>query len=569
MKWQLLILGLLLFGCVASVGAVRENFQTFSGNLISTGGYPTSIDIYNSSSGQVSFYMEAYFYPSGGYIINTQPSPFTYAAVDQLSDGIYGCLGISLLDSGGNVLSDYHTISVNGHRLEVKMIGSQPTYIVDGSTIHTGSILNINPSSFKVITANCGPTAVDNYLVGESDHHLVGGLPINWSIQRDFINPAATGVYAWNPQTSKWVLADSHYFYIDADTDTTDNIYTENFNIINYNVGWIANTTVIDSRVGWHRLQYDVNQFLNSPNPSSASGIPDGHYYAAFEHSAPDGGISSPSARGDIWVISNGASVSWDKTDYPRGDTGIVTYAITDGYYDTGTYSYRIDTIDIFGNVKKTQTINSQTGTVTIPLTETTYPTGVYYAEVIATKSGTDYVMNYAGMEVTGYIYFNGYVMNAETGSVLSGVNINVTQGTSTKTSTSLTGGLWNSSNNWLSGSPITLNTSLSGYTSDLLSITPPTAKSISLNISLIPSPATSTGVSIGGVVRDNVYSNPITGASVVVRNTTSGEYQTKTTNIAGFYRADNLYSGRLYDIWSSKTGYGNSTVVQKQAVGV
>ena len=84
----------------------------------------------------------------------------------------------------------------------------------------------------------------------------------------------------------------------------------------------------------------------------------------------------------------------------------------------------------------------------------------------------------------------------------------------------------------------------------------------------MLPNPATNSGVSIGGIVRDNVYSNLIPGASVVVRNTTSGEYQIKTTNIAGYYRADNLYSGRLYDVWSSKTGYGNSTVAQKLAVG-
>ena len=176
--------------------------------------------------------------------------------------------------------------------------------------------------------------------------------------------------------------------------------------------------------------------------------------------------------------------------------------------------------------------------------------------------------MNYASTEIVGYVFFSGYVMNAETGAVLSGANINVTQSTSSSTSTSLTGGIWNSSNNWLSGTAISINTTASGYFQDVLSFTPLTAKTINLNISMLPNPATNSGVSIGGIVRDNVYSNPIPGASVVVRNTTSGEYQIKTTNIAGYYRADNLYSGRLYDVWSSKTGYGNSTVAQKLAVG-
>jgi hypothetical protein len=467
----------------------------------------------------------------------------------------------------------YPDIGVS-ERWELKMIGGTPTVFRNGVQYATGPIQSINPSYFEVGLQGGsrygagGSVYSDNYLIGESDHHVVGALPSNWSILRDLINPSATGVYAWNPTTSTWVSMNSNYFYIDADTDTTDNIYTENFKIYNYDYGFVVNTTTIDSTIGEHVIEYSLPQFLTSVNPVSASGIPDGHYYAAFEHSAPDGGISQ--ARGDFWVISSGASINWDKNTYAQNDAATIAYSVSAGYWNTATYSYRVDVVDIAGSVKKTQLVNTQTGNVQISdLDATTYPQGVYYAEIIATDSSkVDHIMNYAPMSVTGYIYFTGYVMNAETGAVLSGANINVTQSTSSSTSTSLTGGIWNSSNNWLSGTPIVLNTTLTGYTQDLLSLTALSAKSITLNISLIPSPATTVGTSIGGIVRDNVYSNPIPGASVVVRNTTSGEYQIKTTNIAGYYRADNLYSGRLYDVWSSKTGYGNSTVAQKLAVG-
>ena len=39
MKWQLLLVGLLLMGCVASVGAVRENFQGWGASGISGVGF--------------------------------------------------------------------------------------------------------------------------------------------------------------------------------------------------------------------------------------------------------------------------------------------------------------------------------------------------------------------------------------------------------------------------------------------------------------------------------------------------------------------------------------------------
>jgi hypothetical protein len=39
--------------------------------------------------------------------------------------------------------------------------------------------------------------------------------------------------------------------------------------------------------------------------------------------------------------------------------------------------------------------------------------------------------------------------------------------------------------------------------------------------------------------------------------------------NISGFARVDNLVNGNLYSVWSSKTGYGNSSVKQIVAVGV
>jgi hypothetical protein len=158
--------------------------------------------------------------------------------------------------------------------------------------------------------------------------------------------------------------------------------------------------------------------------------------------------------------------------------------------------------------------------------------------------------------------------MNAETGAILPGATILVSQPSKIYTSTSESTGFWNSSHKWIVGIPTHINTTIAGYTSDYLTITPLLSGTIKVNISLLPDSSTFTGVSIGGIVRDNQYGNPVPSATVIVRNSTYSESQTKTTNIAGYYHADNLYSGRWYDVWSSKTGYRNSTVALKQAVG-
>jgi hypothetical protein len=177
--------------------------------------------------------------------------------------------------------------------------------------------------------------------------------------------------------------------------------------------------------------------------------------------------------------------------------------------------------------------------------------------------------MNLSKMTLNGNVSINGYVMNAETGATLPSASMLVSQGSRIYPVTSDSNGFYTSASRWAVGSITNISTSLSGYTSDSISFTPLVAGIVKVNISLMPSTPSFTGVSIGGIVRDSQYSNPVPSASVVVRNSTYGESQTKTTNIAGYYRADNLYSERWYEVWSSKNGYRNSTVVLKQAVGV
>jgi hypothetical protein len=558
MKRILILLMLVLL--VAPVVGIKENFQDWSLDSALTtspdsNGVVPSVYIYNTA-GYVGLVMSPGGSCSGGSsIINTVPSLTTYSAIDVEGGNLVGAT-VYLYDSAtpANVMASYDITS--GTRLELKMVGGSPTTYHDGILVATGGVLSQNPSQIRWRVRGCGMPVFDNVVYGETDHHLTGSLPTNWTIQRDFINPAATGVYAWNPNTGVWVLKNSQYFYVEADKE---GLTAETLSIRHIG-GTVINATSLSPVHNF--VQYNLTQFLTT-STSVGSIVPDGQYSVSWDTMSPPNWYADT-----FWITSSGATVNWDKAQYQTSDTASIAYVISGGYYDTSAtgYTYTMEITDVYGVVKQTTVLGAISGAVSVPLNEATYPVGVYYAQVKATKKSdlSVYIMAYDGMEMQAYVVFNGYVMSAENGTVLSGATINMTQGTSTLISTSGSGGVWNSSNNWLSGSAINITTNKTGYTTDILSVLPLSGRSIFLNISLLQTNPTYSGVSIGGVVRDNVYGNPVTSATYWVQN---GTAYSSTTNIAGFARVDNLPEATWYNVWSSKTGFGNSSVVPVLAV--
>ena len=550
-----LFLLLVLILCIGSAGAITENFQSWGSNTIlpSTG----SITLINGTTGEVALSV-----PQGGYTMNAQPVIFSYAAFDGFGTAN---MYIYLLDANKNTIA---TISANSPtycvgRNEINIVGMQPKYYCNGILISTGSLLAVNPSYLGYSNSFGSTPYQDNVVIGGSDLHVVGALPSNWTIQRDLLNPSATGVYAWNNATQAWVLQNSNYFYIDADTSSQQTATQENFDILNYNTGLIVNTTAINDQTSpYNQLQFNINTFLNTVT-NLGTQLPDGEYTAEFR--------GYPTSAAYFWVISSGAVVSWDKTSYPQNAQATLTYTISPSYYQPSTYTYSLAVVSTTGQTLQTYILNSATGTETLPLNSATFPPGAYYAEILATPvgGGTAQIMNYAATQVTSYVYISGYVLNAETASPLTNANVTITQtGTS---ASALTGanGAYTISNGWLTGSTISMQTNLSGYTTDVNSFIPLGAGNLNITIPLLSTNATHTGVSIGGIVRDNQYGNPVPSATVNVYNTSTSESYNNVTNIAGYYLVNNLVGNRLYNVSSTKFGYSNSTIAQVVAVGV
>lgn len=544
MKRLLLVLVLIGVFIVPVMGS-KNSFQNYvTDPIVGDISYAPMTLITDPTTGQIG-----YGNPSAVYIAHTtSTTPFTYMA--------FTCSGAA----GGLLFHVFTTPTVNYaescyryDRWELKIVGGTPTLYKNGIFVQTFTDTTVNPSSFDLYAA----TQFDNIVVGGTDHHITGSLPINWSIQRDLLNPAATGVYAWNPNTNAWVLKNSYFFYVDADKE---GLTPETLSIRHIG-GTVIDATVLSATHS--TVQYNIADFL-ATSTAVGSTVPDGQYSVSWNEMSPPDWFADT-----FWITSSGGVVNWNADRYSQGDTATITYAISDLYFLPTTYTYNLIVQDMYGTTKATIPVNTQTGTPTVTLSSATYPAMVYNVLLEATKisDGSVAIMSVDSMEITGYVYVNGVTTNAENTTMLSGVSVNVSQGTTFGIATSGVDGIWNSTGNWLTGSPLHIVATQSGYDTYTNSFTPSIARSIPITIPMMPTTRTCVGTCMAGLVNDSVYHNPVSGATYWVQN---GSYSYSTiTNAAGYARVDSIVPNLLYDVWSSKVGYSNSTVAQKLAMGV
>ena len=553
---RLLILLLIAVLCVGQVAGLSLDFQDTNelGDHVTCVGTATC-SWYQSATGGNNYILlnpNIVFVTAG--IRNTNPEPFTYAAANMnMATNVFS--EVELSDGSGVSLYTTAVGHLNG-RVEVKMNGGNAYIYENGVLKYTSPVLAVNPSYVTWRSRHQAGTSgtVDDFVIG-SNPYIFNSPESTYYLKKDMITPAASGLY----NSAGALISSTNMFsqYSRGNTATPpDPLVSENVVLKNLQTGTIYSTyptgTNYTESFNWNVY----NAIINSTAP-----------YGSYVTTITGTGTTSE----PIMYLGGGATVSFDKDVYSVGDSGsVVTYVSAGGYWDPALYTYKLDIQDIYGTVKQSTPITTASGTVSVSWTDSD-SLGVWYAILKATPiAGGDPIwMNYDWAELQAYIVFSGYVMNAETGAVLPDAYINVTQGTAMLSQFSMNpSGAWNSSNNWLSGAAFSIVTNKTGYTTDTLTFTPLTAKSIFLNLSLVPNPATTVGVSIGGIVRDNVYGNPVVNATYHTKYL-SDEY-TATTNIAGFARTDSLaVPNVIYDVWSSKVGWGNSTVVQKLAVAI
>ena len=493
-------------------------------------------------------------------MIRSAAYPTTYAAATKVTglDPAGTTIRIQLMDSAFSQLgtwspNNYQTLG----RYEIKMVGGKPYYYVNGVLQYTGASLAQNPSYVGFCEQGPGTTTGvgwDDYTYGDTENKNVLGLPESdgnvFYILDDIINPAKSGLY--NESTDTTVQAN----YLPTTWsrgNTTTPLTNQSIQLVSY-----PDNTV-------YATYYTGDAFTGTINTEMKTKLldvnaPDGYYAMYMPGQAAYSNV--------ILKKSNGASVTFNRDTYSTGDTAtVITYVANGGYWDTSSYDYKLSLYGLTTGYLENYTITSQSGSFTHAWQSTDTP-GVYYALLYATtrSTGQEHILGLDWATLSSYAGYGGYVVNAQNGTSIIGAFVNVTQDGVSGNSTSGFDGNWSTGSVFSTGAILTINASASGYIPYNYSWTPLAARTVSdLNISMIPSTPSYTGLAIGGVDRDFLYGRPIGGAMITVRNTTTGEQYINYTNTWGWYLCDDgavcsLQTKRPYDVWAYKVGYTNST---------
>jgi hypothetical protein len=563
----LVVLVLMLAVPVAGLSLTFQDTGEFS-SYIGVGGTKTPY-WYESPTGGNNYIV----LPAGGgssYVQNVDPQQTTYAAFTTPMILPARCnyydtthFGIYLLDAGGATLYSYvieygpYGTTYN-KRWEVKMSGGTARIYCDGVLMATSGALAQNPSYVRVygFGSSCGGGSgitiyVDDFVYGASENKVILGSPEQgYFIKKDMINPAASGFCFPNGtiisnynMTTTWGFGDSNA--------------SQTVILKEWSSGYTAATKATTAGTQAGSISWPIyDDIINDPT------MPYGYYITTIAGSGTQSTV--------IPYIATGATVAFDKASYSRGDTAVVSWSVDGGgYWDIATYSYRLDTLDVYGNVVDSQAVTAQAGSKSVAFT-TSDSLGVYYAVLIATpiSGGDDIWMNFDTCELTGYLVFTGNVYDAETAAVIPVANVSIVQGTTAYNKVTSADGNYTTDAAFYSGTTTLINVTATGYQQYTDSFIPLDAKTIGLNFTLLSLTPAHNGIALGGIARDTVYGRPISLPTVTAANATHAESYSVTGNTVGYYQIDQddgvtLTADRCYTVTGSKTGYSSASYLK------
>jgi len=375
-------------------------------------------------------------------------------------------------------------------------------------------------------------------------------------LQKDILNPAASGFYRVN-QTDPNGTPTLIYSYSMPSTfgkgnGNNETVYLNNYGGGNYQTYYTG--TMYAGNIAWNLTDF------------FASTAPYGLYVTTIPGSVTYSDI--------IPYIGSGASINFDKNSYAIGETAIATVIVSDSYYDLATYSYHVVIQDIYGTKVYDEPISfsipPHTGTASYTWLDTDGE-GLYYGLIYAKRlsDNEEILMNLDTAELSSTLVVNGYVFDATTAGTIPNTTVTITQGVTTNGVVSgFDGNYTSTSNAFVANSPTTLVANKTGYETYQHVFTPLYAGAIQINLTLMPTNPTHTGIALGGIARSPPYNRTINSATVTINKTGIGNY-IATTNSVGYYIQNGMPNGTIWDIWGSKTGFSNSSIYQKLVVGI
>jgi hypothetical protein len=560
-KYLLLLVALLVM--VVGVQGLALTFQQpedFSTQIINVGGTSTWVE---NTTGGNSYWTQGG--TSGIYFMSATPLPSTYSAITII--GGTGASAIKFFDSAFTNTEWFLISAPSGSRTEIKIIGGTIHAYNDGvefiiDTWYVGDA-NISQNPSYIAWGTPG----DDVIWGSTESRYIFGMPDQgyWTgkqyfLMKDILNPAASGFYRRNttdPTGTPTLIAS-----YSMETTFGKNGGTNETVTLHSPTGGTGGTYYTGTAYAG-QIQWNLTEFF-----ASSAGY--GLYQTDINPQT-----SSPGFATSEWIpyIGSGASIQFDKNSYAVGETATATVIISDGYYDLATYSYHVVIQDIYGTEVYDQpisfTASPHTGTATYTWTDAETE-GIYYGLIYAKKisDNTELLMNYDTCDLNSVLVINGYVKDAETAGTITGATVNITQGVTTDSVASGADGNYTSISNFVANAPTTIVASMTGYETYQHVFTPLYAGVIQINLTLMPTSPTYTGIALGGIARTPPYNRTIDSATITINKAGIGNYLA-TTNSAGYYIQNNMPNGTVWDIWGAKSGFSNSTTYQKLVVGI
>lgn len=436
-------------------------------------------------------------------------------------------------------------------RVEVIRVGTTASLYVN-DVFKSSKTCNGQPYNLAFYVYSEWPYAteymtVDDVVIGGSEPNILGIIPEDWYVLKHPTDPTMHGLY-----NSAGNVVYTHVMHATYGLDNPANASTR-IVMQPMGSGYFLNTTPVPN--GTYNGVVSINITENLINNPDA---PPGFYYLKL-------------MQGDtlldwgLFVYTNGGgTISFDADSYVSMQTATVSHEIP--IFNIQDYTYRGQIIDIYGTEKTSWPINSQTGTHSVDLTD--YTTGTYFLLLRATnrETGEEYVFDVDRAEVNEEIWVTGKAYDAETGSPLANVTVEIGQFSTITSNVTLADGSYATVKGLYADNPITVNASKSGYTHNNFSFTPLGNGLKTVNLYLIPSSPNFTGdAAIGGLVHNMPYHQAVSGATVTISNTTWNS--TTTANSAGYYLFDNLTINESYTVSATQTGYRPSAEYTATAV--
>jgi hypothetical protein len=552
MKRLLIVLVLLALLVVpVPVMAIQCDFQDYGGCNFGAVS-PTTFDNYNYGTG-VEIRGLRLIGGVGSYVTQTNPSPSNYWGITIISVSNPAQTYTMFYDSFRTQIAG-HQINLGAGRYEFFYDSTNShLYVYNNGIYHAdlgATVGSVPPSYMDLTLVGGGSIVFDDYtnLDPDANDVYISTIPVNFTVIKDFITPASSGLYAES------TLVRTNYMY-SYWSNTTNGSATQISKLKN-----VATDTVYET-LGTGNFNAEIRTNLSVLTAPTAT-APNGLYKITIE------GSSSPFSAAYFWLTSTGASILWDKDKYYTDENSVSTWSVTPAYWDTTTYSYEGAIVDVYGSTKKSWTITAASGTEHTTMSSSTYPQGVYYNKITATMKAspfTAYILDTDYTEVSQDIKISGITYNATTNSTQPSVFINFTQtgvGTVNTTSFPITG-TYNKTG-FVSGSAITIEPFHRVNYQPLqfvpVSFTPLSYGNFTVNLYGTSDPKNQTGTNstIYGLVQSSPYYNSLGGATVSLWNATYEE--TTRTNATGFYNFTSLRPFTEYSMNASYLGYTNTS---------